>query len=268
MTWSISTEWFFYLIYPGIAWLVLRPRSPRLTFILALLWCILWAAIASGLYDRSAQIDAWALRHFGPNAAMLEHQQDSFVRWLLYYSPYLRVGEFVLGTFMAQLYVGLRERPVTERENAIGAAVFLAAAASVILVTYLEYSPDVGVNIFRRTNMNFALAPAAALLIFCGARYDSPAARLLTSRPAIVLGEASYSIYLVHPVVLVTALKLTGAAVHGIAYDLVKLVLLIAVVLLISLVLYAYYEAPARRWLRERRGGRLSRAALAQAPRS
>jgi peptidoglycan/LPS O-acetylase OafA/YrhL len=252
------------LVYPGIAWLMLRSGSPRLTLVLALLWCVLWAAIASGLYDRSAPIDAWAIRHFGPDAAMLDHQQDSFVRWLLYYSPYLRVGEFVLGTFMAQLYAGLRERPVTRRENALGAALFLAAAASVIVITYLEYSPDVGVNIFRRTNMNFALAPTAALLIFCGARYDSPAARLLTSRPAIVLGEASYSIYLVHPVVLVSALKLTGSAVHGIVYDLVKLMLLIAAILLTSLILYAYYEAPARSWLRARGGRAPSSAAVAE----
>ena len=81
-----------------------------------------------------------------------------------------------------------------------------------------------------------------------------------------MLGEASYSIYLVHPVVLVTALRLTGAAEHGIVYDLVKLVLLIAVVLLISLILYACYEAPARRWLRARGGGRPSPVALAGGP--
>jgi peptidoglycan/LPS O-acetylase OafA/YrhL len=268
MTWSISTEWFFYFAYPCIAWLLLRPRTPRLTLILGLLWCILWISIASGLYDRSPQIDAWAIQHFGPDAGMQEHEQHSFVRWLLYYSPYLRIGEFVLGTFMAQLHVQLRDRQVTELENSIGTAVFLAAAASAILITYLEYGPDVGENIFRKMNMNFALAPAAALLIFCGARYDSAASRLLTSRPAIGLGEASYSIYLVHPVVLVTAVKLTGSAVHGIVYDLVKLLFLIAAILLISLILYACYEAPARKWLRARGGGRPSPVALAEAPQS
>jgi peptidoglycan/LPS O-acetylase OafA/YrhL len=155
---------------------------------------------------------------------------------------------------------------VTALENTIGTAVFFAAAASVILITYLEFSPDVGMNNFRKLNMNFALAPAAALLVFCGARYDSAASRLLTSRPAIGLGEASYSIYLVHPVVLVTAVKLSGAAVHGIVYDLVKLLLLIAAVLLISLMLYAYYEAPARKWLRARGGRRPEPVAYAEAP--
>jgi len=109
-------------------------------------------------------------------------------------------------------------------------------------------------NIFRKLHMNFALAPTAALLIFCGARYDTAASRLLMSRPLVRLGEASYSIYLVHDVVLAGAVKLTGSTVHGLAYDVAKLVLLLAAVLLISLALYTFYEAPARKWLRRRWG--------------
>ena len=105
-------------------------------------------------------------------------------------------------------------------------------------------------------NMNFALAPTAALLVFCGARYKNFGSRILMSRPILLLGGASYSIYLVHDIVLWTALKLTGSARHGLAYDLLKLVFLLTVVLLISLVLYTYYEAPARRWLRARWGKR------------
>jgi peptidoglycan/LPS O-acetylase OafA/YrhL len=96
------------------------------------------------------------------------------------------------------------------------------------------------------------LAPTVALLVFCAARYESAASRLLTSRPAIALGEASYSIYLVHSIVLISAVKLTGNVVHGTAYNIVKLIFLMAIVVAISLLLYAYYEAPARSWLRRR----------------
>jgi peptidoglycan/LPS O-acetylase OafA/YrhL len=265
ITWSISTEWFFYFAYLCIASLILRARTPVRAVVFALLWCALWIAISSCLYDRSPQIDAWAVQHFGPIAGMQEHLQDSFVRWLLYFSPYMRCGEFILGTFMAQLYVTLERRRVSDRENLIGAAVFFAAAASVIVITYLNYSPEVGMNLFRKMNMNFALAPTAALLIFCGARYDNAASRMLMSRPFVLLGEASYSIYLVHDVVLAGAVELTGSAVHGIAYYLVKLALLITAVLLISLTLYTYYELPARKWLRRRWGKLPSPAALAAA---
>jgi peptidoglycan/LPS O-acetylase OafA/YrhL len=266
-TWSISTEWFFYLAYPFIAWLVLRARSPAVVVIVAGLWCGAWTALSTGLYDRTPQIDAWAVARFGAVAAIQE-EQTSFVRWLLYVSPYLRIGEFILGVIAAQLYVALRGRKITPGENAVGGAVFLAAAASVPLIVYLEAAPDVAITIFRKMAMNFALAPSVALLVFCAARYRSAASRLLTSRPAIALGEASYSIYLVHSIVLISAVKLSGGAVHGVAYHVVELVVLTAIVVAISLLLYAYYEAPARRWLRQRGSKRSAPAAFADAAQS
>jgi peptidoglycan/LPS O-acetylase OafA/YrhL len=250
-TWSISTEWFFYLAYPLVAWFILRARTPAIILLVVGIWCVLWTSFSTALYDRTPQIDAWAVGYFGPIAGTQNHE-DSFVRWLLYVSPYLRIGEFVLGAITAQLYIALQRRDVTRRENTLGGAMFWAAALSVLLVTYLEYSPDVPMTIFRKMNMNFALAPSVALLVFCAARYQSAASRLLTSRPAIALGEASYSIYLVHSIVLISAVKLTGSVVHGTAYNVLKLVVLMAIVVAVSLLLYTYYEAPARQWLRRR----------------
>jgi len=266
-TWSISTEWFFYFAYPLIAWLILRVRAPAIILFVVGLWCVLWTAFSTGLYDRTPQIDAWAVGRFGPIAGVQNHE-DSFVLWLLYVSPYLRIGEFVLGALTAQLYAALQRRDVTRRENVFGGALFWAAALSVLLVNYLEYSPDVPMTIFRKMNMNFGLAPSVALLVFCAARYRGAASRLLTSRPAIALGEASYSIYLVHSIVLISAVKLTGNVVHGTAYNVVKLIVLMAIVVAISLLLYAYYEAPARSWLRRRGSKRFVPAAFADAAQS
>jgi peptidoglycan/LPS O-acetylase OafA/YrhL len=266
-TWSISTEWFFYLAYPLIAWLILRARAPAIILLVVGLWCVLWTSFSTGLYDHSPQIDAWAVGHFGPNAGMQNHE-DSFVRWLLYLSPYLRIGEFVLGAMTAQLYIVLQRRDVTRVENTFGGAMFWAAVLSVLLVTYLEYSPDVPMTIFRKMNTNFALAPSVALLVFCAARYRGAASLLLTSRPAIALGEASYSIYLVHSIVLISAVKLTGSAVHGTAYNVLKLIVLMAIVVAVSLLLYTYYEAPARQWLRRRGSKRPAPAAFADVAQS
>ena len=135
----------------------------------------------------TASIDAWAVQQFGPIAGIEHDMQGSFVRWLLYFSPYLRWGEFMLGTLMAHLYINAQSCAVSSRENLIGTTVFFVAAASVMAITYLNYSPEVGENIFQKMNMNFALAPSAALLIFCGARYKSVASRTLMSRPILLL---------------------------------------------------------------------------------
>jgi peptidoglycan/LPS O-acetylase OafA/YrhL len=255
LTWSISTEWFFYFLYPLAAWLILRSRAPRLTIVLMLAWCALWIAITTALYDRAPDINAWAVARYGPIAEMREPQDafaasDSYVRWLLYFSPYLRMGEFVLGSLVAQLYVQLRGRKPGSRENALGTAAFLAAAASTIAITYWMYAPDVGMNVFRKMYMNFGLAPSAALLVFCAARYRNVFSRLLTTRPMLVLGDASYSIYLLHYVVLMIATKLIGAAVHGAIFNAVALILSTIATLVVSILLYAYYESPARKGLR------------------
>ena len=131
LTWSISSEWFFYLLYPFIAWLILFARRPSITALFVLLWCAIWVSFSCGLYNRAPEIDAWGTAQFGPIADMQQHYQDSFVRWLLYFSPYLRMGEFVLGAILAQLYVQLQGIKVTSRENSFGTGLFAAAAASV-----------------------------------------------------------------------------------------------------------------------------------------
>jgi peptidoglycan/LPS O-acetylase OafA/YrhL len=56
--------------------------------------------------------------------------------------------------------------------------------------------------------------------------------------------------------VLIGAVRLTGGVAHGVAYNIAKLIVLMTVVVVISLLLYAYYEAPMRRWLRQRWGRR------------
>jgi peptidoglycan/LPS O-acetylase OafA/YrhL len=114
----------------------------------------------------------------------------------------------------------------------------------------VEYSPNVGTTVLREMSMNFALAPSAAVLIFCAARYRGAIFRPLTCRPVIALGEASYSIYLVHLVILTATARLLVPAGHGILYDVIELLLTTIVIFLISIALYAFYEAPARRLLR------------------
>ncbi len=264
LTWSISTEWFFYLAYPCIAWIIIRARTSWAIAVLIVLWCALWVAISSGLYDRSSRIDAWAVARFGSIAGEQEHFQDSFVRWLLYFSPYLRIGEFVLGTLVAQLYVHLRSYKVTGRENAVGSALLAGAVLSVILVTFFEYSPSVATNIFRKMNLNFALAPSVALLIFCVARYRNMASQMLMTRPVIVLGDASYSIYLVHFGVL-TYVALIARSADGVVFDLARLAIAVTLIILISILLYRHYEYPARKWLRHLGRGN-GRQAIIAAP--
>jgi peptidoglycan/LPS O-acetylase OafA/YrhL len=175
------------------------------------------------------------------------------------------MGEFILGSLIAQLYVQLRIWKPAGLETAIGTGLFLAAAASMFAITYLEYGPDVGINVFRKMYMNFALAPSAALLVFSAARYHNVFSRLLSSRPLLVLGDASYSIYLVHYTVLMIATKLLGSTVHSDLFNASAVVVCTVAILLISILLYRCYEAPARKWLRRLWRAEPKRVAAAKA---
>jgi peptidoglycan/LPS O-acetylase OafA/YrhL len=107
---------------------------------------------------------------------------------------------------------------------------------------------------FRKLNMNFALAPSVALIIFCTARYDSLVARLLSLPPFILLGDASYAIYLIHDVVFATVARLQErlmpAFVPSIPLGLAELAAVSVGVLVISRAVYTHFEWPMRQWVR------------------
>ncbi|MGA2940794.1 MAG: acyltransferase [Xanthobacteraceae bacterium] len=248
LTWSISTEWFFYLAYFVIGAIVFRLRRPALAFSAVIVWitaCLTTMTILSGFLP---EIDGWAMAHFGPVASMRSNWQDSFVRWLLYLAPYVRAGEFILGALVAQLYLTSRERTIAESEQRFGRALGYLAIASVPLLTYVTAAPTAPANALQAMGLNFGLAASAATLVYTFVRYKSVAASLLSANPVIALGDASYSIYLTHYVVVLGVSRIMPA--NSLALALLEFVASVVVALMVSLWLYRYYEAPMRRWLR------------------
>jgi peptidoglycan/LPS O-acetylase OafA/YrhL len=254
LSWSISTEWFFYLVYPALALLILRVRRPLHILGAMLIWTVLWGGLASILAESSPEIDAWAADTFGEIASQAHGDSESFVRWLLYLSPYLRIGEFILGCLTAQLYIRLRDRAVTAREQAIGRLVLAVGAASVPLCVFLCYSTDYPSPLLVSLRDNYALAPSIAIVLFAAARYENTATRLLRNRLLVALGEASYSLYLTHFLILILisgyVAQSQPATFSYITYLILRLVFAVSLICLISLGLHAAVEVPARRWLR------------------
>ena len=83
VNWSISTEWFFYLVYPLLAVLVLKMTTVadhdlRLRGLVRVL-----GELSSILAGQQAAIDAWGVSHFGAVAGLARGFQHSFYRWLM-----------------------------------------------------------------------------------------------------------------------------------------------------------------------------------------
>ena len=252
LTWSISTEWFFYLSYPLIALLVLRARRPAVVIIAAVAWCAVWIAFVRILSHYSSLIDVWAIDHYGLLAGASNGFKDSFLRWLMYFSPYLRIGEFILGCLMAQLYLLVQDRRPSGHEQIFGRVLLALGIVSIPVVIYLMYAGRW--PLIRQLDLNFGLAPSAAVILFCAARYQTLFSRFLNTRPVVALGEASYSMYLIHFLVFILAWSFLGGVLAATTGNIIflscRLTFLFVLIIVLSLGLHAFIEAPARRWLR------------------
>jgi peptidoglycan/LPS O-acetylase OafA/YrhL len=252
LTWSISTEWFFYLCYPAIMLLIIRVNRPVHVIGLAVAWTLIWATFASELYEHAGGLNSWAGAYFGIAASTAYNHEESFVQWVLYFSPYVRIGEFVLGCIVAQLYLALEGRRQSRAERIIALIAVVVAVASVPVLMYMMYAPDTHFWV-RHLNSNYGLAPSLGVILFCAARYDFGGLRWLSTRPIIRLGEASYSIYLTHMTVFLVVCGSQGPLPGGSEssiYLYARLFAMLAVICLVSLALFASIEAPARRALR------------------
>jgi peptidoglycan/LPS O-acetylase OafA/YrhL len=259
LSWSVSTEWFFYCAYPLIAFFLAKLTTPRQTWWAMLAVSAAATAILLIIAVNYGAIKAAATARFGPLGA---HDGQGLLLWLVYISPYSRIFEFLLGCLCAVLYLQVKDKPVTPAGERAALRLMIAAIVATLLLVWVLYMPlssplaDLHPphlaairRVFKET---FTFAPIIAVFIFCCARYNNSIVTALTA-PLIVLGgEASYSLYLLHDVVL-HAFQMTVADMVstdvGLANAAMWLVAMASAVGL-SLVTWRLIEVPARRWLR------------------
>jgi peptidoglycan/LPS O-acetylase OafA/YrhL len=245
VAWSISTEWAFYCVFPFLARPLARLRSPRAVFAIALgvgIFQILWP-----LLTRTYVLthDAQLALLFG--ASPVAGWQDSFSRWLYYFSPYGQAANFVVGALMARAYQLRADADVTRRELQIGRTALFAACTVFVTLYLVAFSNLTVLVTFLHMNALFLLPIAA--IIFLSARY--PQTCRLLGRPVMIWGgEASYSVYLLHMMVLHLFVAY-GSGANGIVWlEWVRLAAALTLTLFLARGLYLALEMPAQRTLR------------------
>jgi peptidoglycan/LPS O-acetylase OafA/YrhL len=193
-SWSISVEAFFYLVFPIAAPAVamLRWRS-LLTFSL-LSWLLVSVAPIVFIYANVTQPpvgDDFELIGYG-----------LFVRALVT-SPLMRLPEFLLGVCAGRLFLDRHVR-TSAVPSGRRTSVMMALGGG-ILVALLLASSEGGHSALVYRGM---LAPLFAVLIYSLARLDWSGVRpaLLASPTMVLLGEASYGLYIIQ-VPVATALE-------------------------------------------------------------
>lgn len=254
VAWSVSTEWFFYCVYPLVCFAFLRLKSVRAILSAAAVVILLEIILCHIGLRKVHSINDHAVRNFGPVADMQSHAGQSFFMWLFYFSPYNCIADFFLGCLCAQLILELRQHPLSPLGQRVGlvltfSAVVLPLAVFLMIFWPARIIPDVrDLKVFKYA---FALPSALAFLIFCCARYDNVITRVIASPGFVFCGEVSYSIYLLH-LLLIDVFRWESLVVtepRFIIGDLERLVMAALSTVGLAYITYSIVEVPGRRWL-------------------
>jgi peptidoglycan/LPS O-acetylase OafA/YrhL len=227
--WSISVEAFFYGIFPLLLVTLERKPTRLLVGIVVFLYSV---ALLFGLW-----VSHQEKKYGGTNVASVFEYVS--------YHPVINFSQFVMGAVAGTILI---RHPSLHHLQAYFGGLLLLSGVSVIF--WVELAPPASEALFRVG----ILSPIWAVLLIYLALDKSLLAVCLSAPPIVLLGEASYAVYLYQTPVrraldtLPFSSMVTGALAFG--------VLIIA-----SILSFIWFERPVRAMLRRagfwfgRRGG-------------
>jgi len=219
--WSLSVEAFFYLVFP-ILLVWSKGFTPRRMFLGIVVWSLVSLAI-SVLY---------IVLH--PDGVNKINSGETNLLWknVLSFNPFLRLPEFLVGVFAGRLFLATKKN-----QKLATPLVVLGVAAVMTLVLLADRIP-------RPLVSAGFLSPTFAAIVY-GLALRPRWAALLENSVLVLLGDASYSLYLLHSTVISTVSDRVPYLPWAIRASLALLAAVAA-----SLLAYHLVEEPCRRVLR------------------
>ena len=219
--WSLSVEGFFYSLFPFLLPGTKLSSERKL-----------WLGIAFFSLTSLAMSVAYIVFH--PDGANRINSPEVTLFWknLLSFNPVVRLPEFMVGMFAGRLFLR------GSVKDGLGSISIFCGTAIIVLITALARAipnPLISAGF---------LSPAFAAIIF-GVAQQPRWTRFLALKPLVLLGEASYSLYLLHSFVIQHAFDATTHLPHA-----VQVMICIVAAIGASLIAYVLIEEPARRLLR------------------
>jgi peptidoglycan/LPS O-acetylase OafA/YrhL len=236
--WSLSVEAFFYVLFPFFGIWLARKHSRSIAAIVAAAW--------------GAEILLPALYRTLTPDGTLDPARLANSPWLaaLRFNPIPHLPEFLLGVaagiiFLRSIPPNAADRTQARTQVTLRVMSGLAVAMTLLVLALTHWLPF----LFLHTGL---LAPIWVLAIFSLASDHGSIARLLGSRPAIHLGEASYALYLIHSPLNAYLDELTDRGLLPQLSAGWSLLSYLALALLLSLAIFYWIERPARKFIRKR----------------
>lgn len=245
IAWSVSVEVFFYLMFPLVIVPVARfINSERRAWIGCGVVYLAFGAINFVLVRTVSVTD------------------PHYWVWIFAQNPYICFGAFLMGVLAGQAILRSVERPLSAHGWWLGVALL---AASVVILFCANHWIQTDANKsagLRVAASNVLYAPLAVAIIYTLARIPCRVQRFLGTPTMVLLGEASYCMYLIHPLVqhfFVTRIK--AEDMQDTSILIFHHVMLLACLHFLCFGMYRYGEVPARtlvRWIFGRRNRRPS----------
>jgi peptidoglycan/LPS O-acetylase OafA/YrhL len=137
----------------------------------------------------------------------------------------------LLGALMAQLYLISPDLRNARWTGFVGDCWIVASFAACY--------------VFPNFQASFGFAPGVAAVMFYFACYRSRAAALIETPIMLVLGEASYSIYMLHGFVLWYVMKQSPYVP-----SVLRVAIAWGLLFVLAIIVYRWFEAPLRRFIR------------------
>jgi peptidoglycan/LPS O-acetylase OafA/YrhL len=206
-SWSLSAEAFFYLLFP-------------------LLGAALW------------RLKGWGNVWMGVLLYGVTVYTSTFMDGARKYNPAAYLPVFLLGILLARLYGELMRRP--ESAERLSASAPLLVAGSLLLFMCI---PVFRLPVSDSELSHGVLAPIFGVIILALASGNRMLHSILSVEWLVVLGDASYALYLLHvPVSYIFRRFIENYQTPG-------FIVYIAVTIGLSVISLKWFETPTRRWL-------------------
>lgn len=231
--WSISTEFFFYLVFFLINATEKKHARSIPTYTNAYFLILLFLGLAfHSLIFRN-------LTFLADNLSFLKRSSNENLQaYLSYYAPYTRVVEFLIGMVVGRSLINFPTNLPSKM------SITVALALSMVFVVLYVLKTGFGVYVVQ----NFALAPLWAILIWAVATHKQ-SAKLFETWGLQKTGEISYGIYLLQFMVMTTLVILIPG--HDTISKVSKVLGIIVLTYCLEYGSSVLIEKPARTYLRK-----------------
>ncbi|MCK5725457.1 MAG: acyltransferase [Thiotrichaceae bacterium] len=225
--WSLSVEAFFYLSFPLLLLIIYRTGLKKL----ALFAVIFWLATQI-LHTQLLNSPAYA--------------PHNTVHQFIYYNPMMHLNAFILGIIVGVLFK--QQHPLIQSlKSYSGIGLMVTSSLIILLIAFQqELSSFIGFNIALT---NGQIAPLFLLFIIFLALDRSAFSRLMSHKWLVLLGEASFSLYIlqrplygIYQRVIATRIELSET-MHFYLY--------LTLLIIVAILSFKLFETPARKILRK-----------------